>query len=331
MPPAAGNTPSERLQAEASRWVVRRGNAPLSAEDEARFAAWYAADPAHAAAYERLAGLWQRLGQVDGRRLRPSGTIGRRRAAVLGALGLALLLGTAAPRLWQELEADYASGVGEIRTVPLADGSTVTLDTDSAIAVALGADTREIRLLRGRALFEVAHKSRGGDAPAPFTVTTPQARARALGTRFEVARDDDTTRVAVFESKVAVRCTACADTETERVLGPGDALTVGPGDAALPPATPEQPAADRTAPAWARGMLVFDAMPLARAAAQLGRYTRQPILVLGAAREARVSGVVDPARPDQALALLAHGAGLRLDRLPGMFVVRAGEKKSGNR
>lgn len=328
MPSATANAPTERLQAEASRWVVRRSNAALSTEDEARFAAWYAADPAHAAAYERLAGLWQRLGQVDGRRLRPSGTTGRRRAATLGALGLALLLGTAAPRLWQDLETDYASGIGEIRTITLTDGSTVTLDADSAIAVALGADAREIRLLRGRALFEVARKPGGGDTPAPFTVATPQAHARALGTRFEVARDEDTTRVAVFESKVAVRCTACADTEAERVLGPGDAIAVGPDDTALLPATPGQPAGS---PAWARGMLVFEAMPLARAASQLGRYSRQPILVLGEARHVRVSGVVDPARPDQALALLAHGAGLRLDRLPGLFVVRAGEKKSGNR
>ena len=78
----------------------------------------------------------------------------------------------------------YETAAHERRTVALDDGSKVELDVDTQIAVRLGTERRQIELLSGRALFEVAH-----DASRPFSVTAAGSRTTALGTKFQVQRD----------------------------------------------------------------------------------------------------------------------------------------------
>ncbi|WZB72121.1 FecR domain-containing protein [Achromobacter xylosoxidans] len=208
------------LAEQASRWVVRRSGQPLAPEAQAEFDAWYQADIRHAEAYERLARIWRRMGDIDQARLakRPA----RGRKATVAAL---LIAATAWP-VWQFSRdahpgADYASG-NALRVVELPDGSRVTLDAESAIALDYAAGKRVVRLLAGRALFEAAPAAQGGPA---FTVTTPDASATALGTRYTVERQEHGTRVAVYEHRVQVHCRICADDRAD-ILDSGDSVQV---------------------------------------------------------------------------------------------------------
>ena len=69
----------------------------------------------------------------------------------------------------------YATAVGETRTHTLADGSTVALNTASALDVQWRLRSRRLHLARGEAMFRVAHGVR------EFIVRTPGASVRAAG------------------------------------------------------------------------------------------------------------------------------------------------------
>ena len=167
------------LAEQASRWVVRRSGQPLAPEAQAEFDAWYQADIRHAEAYDRLARIWRRMGDIDQARLakRPA----RGRKATVAAL---LIAATAWP-VWQFSRdahpgADYASG-NALRVVELPDGSSVTLDAESAIALDYAAGKRVVRLLAGRALFEAALPRKvAPPSPSPRPMHQPRRWARAI-------------------------------------------------------------------------------------------------------------------------------------------------------
>ena len=211
----------------------RRSGQPLAPEAQAEFDAWYQADIRHAEAYDRLARIWRRMGDIDQARLakRPA----RGRKATVAAL---LIAATAWP-VWQFSRdahpgADYASG-NALRVVELPDGSSVTLDAESAIALDYAAGKRVVRLLAGRALFEAAPAAQGGPA---FTVTTPDASATALGTRYTVERQG--MAPASRSTNTACKCIA------------GSAPTIAPTSWTAATASRSRPTASSASPRQAK-------------------------------------------------------------------------------
>lgn len=305
---AHGNPASADEQ--ASRWVIRHSGQPLDPQAQAEFDAWYHADPRHAAAYERLARVWRRMGEIDRGKLaaRPP----RKRRTAL-ALALVAASGVAAYTLRDfQPGADYASGTQPLR-VALPDGSRAILDAHSAIAVDFGPDRRAVRLLAGQALFEAAPRSAEGPA---FTVVTADATATALGTRYTVARDSDATRITVYTHQVAVQCQACADRQS-LILDPGQRIAVT-ADGMVRDQAPRE-----TTPAWSQGLLAFNDTALPDAAAQLARYSGKRILVWGErARGTRVSGTAGIADPRRALDLLLAQTKVEITDLPGLLILR---------
>src|SRR3546814_12524306 len=116
---------------------------------------------------------------------------------MVGAAAAACLAVVSAPTLLLMWQSDYRTGTGEMRNVTLSDGSSVTLDTGSAIAVNYGDGRRGVRLLAGRAWFDVAHDERH-----PFTVSAADARVRVTGTAFDVGLDDDSNDVTLARGGV---------------------------------------------------------------------------------------------------------------------------------
>ncbi|WP_417625109.1 FecR family protein [Paremcibacter congregatus] len=109
----------------------------------------------------------------------------------------------------------YHTDVGEQRSIPLSDGSVIYLNTNSRVSVAYLENERKIELLEGEALFKVAH-----NPERPFRVYSGLAVAEALGTTFNVYRENGRTNVAVVEGKVSV---SAQSTNTEAPLnGPGE-------------------------------------------------------------------------------------------------------------
>ena len=76
------------------------------------------------------------------------------------AAAAVLLMGAGLALFMLETPREYRAALGEQRSVLLADGSRVTLNTASTIEVILQKSRREVRLVQGEALFEVAHDAR---------------------------------------------------------------------------------------------------------------------------------------------------------------------------
>jgi transmembrane sensor len=173
---------------------------------------------------------------------------------------------------------DYHTAVGERSAITLQDGSTVVLNTNSALEVDFTSSERRIRLLRGQAMFEVAKS-----ASRTFVVFAGDRRITALGTAFDVRLDKDAVRVLLVEGRVAVDAASRARLELE----PGEQLVAKSGAAAV-----VQPANIQRLTSWKSGRLIFQDESLGNAVAEVNRYIRHP-LKIGDPRiaELRFSGV----------------------------------------
>lgn len=296
-----------RLQAEPDDHELRRG-----------LAAWMAADGDHVRAWAQAERTWTLIGTVPPvhsdrwapagvpkpretpprRRLRWPAGLGLAGAAL--AAGLMLMVGSDA---LTRLRADQTTGVGELRSVTLADGSMVHLGPRSAIDTEDGLKRRSVRLLAGEAFFEVAPN------PArPFVVEAGGVAVTVVGTAFDVRLDPASTTVSVKSGVVAVRHEGGAPLE-ER-LGAGQRLTVdhaggravrgdlAPGDVAT----------------WREGYLFVDNATVAEVVDELRRY--QPgwiLLESDQLAERRVTGLYDLRQPERALQAIVqpHGGRLR--------------------
>jgi len=94
----------------------------------------------------------------------------------------------------------YKTAIGEQKTIQLADGSTVHLDTNTVVMALLSEQQRSIELQKGKALFTVVH-----DPDRPFIVNTAQVAIHAIGTEFSVyKRKKGGVAISVTEGRVKV-------------------------------------------------------------------------------------------------------------------------------
>jgi transmembrane sensor len=202
------------------------------------------------------------------------------------------------------------TAVGEQRSVVLADGSLVTLNTSSSIEVRMGKDHRTVRLLAGEALFKVAH-----DASRPFDVMTGDATVRAVGTQFDVDHRPASTTVTVLEGRVAVFTTPEDKQQAEEARLPleaGEQLTVAPRIARHRVRTDVA-----TAIAWTQRKLIFEHRPLGEVAAEFNRYNRQLIEIRSPElRTQEVTGVFQANDPSSFLTFLSGLPGVTIAEAP---------------
>jgi len=315
------STPRE-IREQAAEWAVLLSDGPLAAEQEAALALWLEADPRHAQALTFARDTWAALAQAPASPLQPRRQRSaaqrqrpaRRRSrvrrwgaaacvfAMLGGLGW-----SQQQRIMLPLIADHHTAAGEVRSLTLADGSEVLLDSASAIRVNYSSAQRQVELLAGAAIFQVA-----AQADRPFVVAADGGTTRALGTRFVVQRQDDgAALVGVLEHSVEVSSGGhqwqLAEGESLRY----DAQGLSPLALDLPRLT-----------SWQRGLLVFDRTPLAQAVAQLNHYRAGHILIADQALGQReVSGVIRLDDLDNALSTLTREMDLRQLQMLGVTLV----------
>lgn len=296
---------ADPIRTQAATWFARLHADELSEGEQAEHQAWLDADPAHRRAYERVERMWSVLGDFASapeisQRLaaipvptehtkpqpQPQSQRPPRRLRWLAACAAAI---TAVVIGWRLLapaavsEQRYASAVGEQRSITLADGTEVELDTGTTLRVRYSAQQRRISLDQGRAFFKVAR-----DSARPLTVDTAQGSVRAVGTQFEVYRLEHGLDVTLFEGKVQLRAAAADDNAAAvATLTPGQRAHMATGKAPL-----VQNVQSGSAPAWIDGQLVFEDLPLRVAVEEFNRYGGSPLRVRDAALgELRVSGV----------------------------------------
>lgn len=304
---------------EASQWLVRLSSPQVSIEERRAFVAWLKRSPVHLAEYLRLECTWADLADVDSSKtlnvqellaaeeanvveLLPSVSAPpplikpppRRRFGL--AIAACMVLALAAFFSFQALVAGrYSTHIGEQRTIRLEDGSTVALNTNTAIRVELTDAMRRVKLDRGEALFNVAK-----DPTRPFRVLSDRAIAQAVGTSFVVRRNTDDTVVTVIEGQVAV-----ARVDQNRLAAtaevPANALRVSAGVRAdiVSREIQTSPVPNLAAvTAWQTGRLVFEGQALSEVVAEFNRYNQVQLVLEDSALSAeQLSGVFDANDP----------------------------------
>lgn len=335
--PAAGRraqpAPADtRVEKEAVAWFTRMNGRP-SAADRQDFATWLAAAPAHADAYADVRAFWDQLGPLSGQMPDAlpepetgalAGPLARidaiRRKRRMGKTASGIALGLAAlllggwlwldhPHLLQDLSADYVAPRGQMRSVDLADGSTVLLDADSAIDVKLSLKARRVSLLRGTAFFHVK------PGPVPFIVEARNGEARVLGTTFEVAaHESEGVTVTLASGSLKVDLT---DRPQDVLLKPGESVDYGAAGLG-----PLRQVDVEEAMAWRTGRYIFTNVRLADVLERIGRYRDGRIVLLSSTLgHMRVSGNISLRDTDAALAAVRSTVGFPLHSLGKVTVI----------
>jgi transmembrane sensor len=341
--------PSREMIAQASAWLIEFRTEEPTQEQRDQFSAWLCISPQHIQAYLEVAGAWSELPDEDPEgRIDIQKMIGTARAtpanvvslrvqgeplfqgsgdarsarsrlhrlplALAATLVMAVFVATGS---YLYIQRDtYTTGTGERRSLTLADGSSVELNSQSEIRIRYTDKARQIELIQGQALFHVAK-----DQAHPFIVATGDTQVRAVGTQFDVYRKPSGTIVTVVEGSVSVMSAviaAEAGTQWDQpreappiLLAAGQQLTVP-----LPTADPvtlESPrAADiEAATAWTRKRLVFEDTPLSEVAEEFNRYNIRPLVIADPElRHIGVSGLYSSADPSALIAFLSAQPGI---------------------
>ncbi len=304
---------SATVRDEAAQWFVRLQDQPLSAEDQRMFVAWCGEHLAHQYEFEVLQGLWSAAELLPKDRLRAlvDTPVPRKRRAVVRyamaasvlavALGLGLFSGLEHPAVY---DAQFSTALGERRQVALPDGSLMDLNSRSVVAVHYEKGRRAIELKQGEALFRVEH-----DTSRPFVVQAGAGQVTVTGTRFDVRRDDDQTRVVVEAGTVKVQGQAAQPVVT-LTAGLGTSID-SQGMVAAPRAVNVQ-----ALMAWQTGKLVFNDASLVEVAREVSRYREKPLRVSTAASELRLTSVFKSNDTDALLKALPHILPVALRTLP---------------
>ena len=294
---------AQDIEAAAAAWFERREWSEWDAAAQAALEAWLSESTAHRIAFVRLEAAWEQaerlkalgagapLGRVPARdsfgfapedsAIQPIEAAPMAEADVYArwrsgrlkwAIGIPSLAAVLALVVWYQSAPHwqtYGTEVGTIAPVTLADGSRITLDSNTRIQVAFDSGHRLVRLDHGEALFEVTK-----DPTRPLIVEVANKRVTAVGTEFSVRRDMDDITVLVKEGRVRIEGDARHfEAQATELQAGGEASTRGSAIAIERRSLSE---VDR-ALSWREGYLEFQETPLPQVVAEFNRYRVQKI------------------------------------------------------
>ncbi|QTD55217.1 FecR family protein [Parasphingorhabdus cellanae] len=200
------------IRDQAVAWVIRTQAADFAKWEE--FTLWLEADHRHNLAYEKvlsavdnLSDLTVSITQAKSEKTvfpKPANDeyitperLPNRRRVMFGAIAASLVVAVSAG-VWTQMPQPYdvMTGPGEREIVALPDGSKITLNGNTKIALD-HKRPRYARLVGGEALFTVVHQQND-----PFVVDTADVRLVDAGTEFNVIRTADALDVTVSEGLV---------------------------------------------------------------------------------------------------------------------------------
>ena len=194
------------------------------------------------------------------------------------------------------LSPDYQTGIGEIRTVQLQDGSALTLNAGSNVDVVFTETERRILLHSGELFVEVAKNPN-----RPFIVETPRGEARAVGTAFGVRVRDDTASVLVTEGVVDVK----AHTGEPQRLRMNQSVKLADQIGLVNDRRIEDVTA---ALGWREQRLFFSNVALAEFVEEMNRYSYQHMVIVDSELSSvRVGGAFSAGDTDAAVTMLEAG------------------------
>jgi len=340
---------TNEVEDSASHWLILRDSGRWTEADQASLEQWLEAATVNRITFLRLELAWEESARlkalgagVAGDLPPPTGQwnlgpfFDRHRAGVYDAAASTTVSFTSPRRPWQLAIAAsiliavavgsvahyfthgserYTTPVGGMASVPMQDGSKITLNTDSQVRVAVTEAERRIDLKQGEAFFEVAK-----DPNRPFVVEVGGRRVVAVGTKFSVRRVGESVEVIVTEGKVRLEEGSAAlqgnaDDHAEYGAAKDVLLTAGTiahaGEAGLLVERKSLAEAE-TQLSWRSGVLMFRELPLADAVAEFNRYNLRKIVIADPAVAAlRVEGNFRPTNVEAFVRLLESGFPIR--------------------
>lgn len=330
-------------------WFAKLNAGPLTEKTNEEFLAWLEQNPEHEQEYERCELAWDMVGELEQDpeiatcikecedRIEEyhdrSNLWTDLFASVREMLGgpvaksaaLAFCCIFAFSWVLLQLPQTYETGVGEQRLITLADGSSVTLNTDTRIAVRYSSALRGIELERGEAIFNVEH-----DADRPFEVMAGNGLARAIGTRYNVARAGEIVTVSVLEGVVEVQANVTEHRDLPKgvanleqhnapvILKQGQAVNYWEVGAIDKP----QGADIKRINAWLEGKLDFEADLLSDVIKEHNRYSSQKIVIShDQLKSLLVSGVFNAGDTEALLFALNETFGIRALHRGGLIML----------
>ena len=308
----------------ASYWFAVFRSGAQQPDQRLAFELWLSADPQHEAAYDHLQKTWDGCDHLsedpdilDIRRrawrrqpfsVARFGAIAAATALVLffaGAVGLPYFGSISDPtsrsmvveRANEGMMASrqsryYSTAIGERSNITLTDQSVVDLNTDTEIRTLFTENERRIILVRGQALFNVAH-----DPDRPFSVLASDQVITALGTEFEVRLDQGEVSVTLLEGRVTVdeldvitqqiggALNSDHSRETRIELSPGERFAAG----GVGPPVISTPDVEKVID-WKDGLLSFNRESLETIVYEMNRYSEQKIVIEGESLKQLSSG-----------------------------------------
>jgi transmembrane sensor len=280
----------------AANWAIRLEERPLMPAEQQELDAWLAAAPHHYGALIRARAVWRdldRLGAlqqpgrapipegraetpIEASKAAPEGSLRRRWLGGLAASIAALSIAAFAYRSQLMAPDEYETRIGEVRRIALADGSAITLNSDSQAMVKFEKTQRIVHLRRGEALFEVAK-----DRSRPFLVWSGQVSVRAVGTVFAVHNLPENILVTVAEGTV----------EIVQPEEPAQRVTVNERATVRPQRIIDVASEDASVTlrqlSWRSGQLSFSGESLGDAVREMNRYSKRQIEIEDPALAAR--------------------------------------------
>jgi len=310
---------AEDIEAEAARWVWRRDRDGRTPELEARLEAWLAGDVRRHGALLKAEATWSLLDKARDTAPRPAARPVRStsRRAWLAGTGGAIAAAMVGGGVLILREDRFRTGVGEVRRVPLEDGSAVAINTASQVEVAFRREQRTVRLRTGEAWFQVAR-----DVQRPFLVEAGPVRVRAVGTAFSVRRRPDGADVLVTEGVVEVWAEGAAQARARLKAGQGAFVA---NDAGLREAAPA--AVDRKLE-WRYGKIDLAGETLRDAVADFNRYNDRKLVIADPKiADERFYGVFNTGGPEAFATAVGASLGVEVE-VRGDEIVLGGRRAS---
>lgn len=348
---------------QAADWLAKLDRG-LTAEERSAFEAWLAEDPRNRDAIKAAAAFWYGLNAPLSQLRKYRMERGAGASSAFTAKGVYSLMATAVrrPVLVISLAAllafgvvelglmrapvqsgYYSTSIGESRMISLADGSSVTLNTNSILEQDFSRKQRVIRLVSGEAVFDVAH-----DKSRPFLVYAADGVIRAVGTKFAVRLEPDNVRVTVTEGRVEMQrravnggdgralavansTIAVAAVHDENMLRAapvllqqGEAGEIDRVEGASKQAVSERDMAERLS--WVNGQLVFYDRELQSVIAEVARYTPVTIQIEDdALRTRRITGIIQIGDVSVMLDTIEQSLGVRAEEVsPNLIYLSTG-------
>ncbi|ALM86204.1 FecR domain-containing protein [Bordetella sp. N] len=321
---AAGIPPE--VAERAVQWLLELQAQDVAPETVVAWRDWRAADPRHELAWQRIESVNGRLAHLAAPQhagiahaaltpARGRASVGRRHAlkalvVMAGAGGVAWEAREYVP--WRAWMADYRTAVGERRTLVLADGSELILNTDSAVDVRFDNAQRLVRLLAGEILVRTAN---AWSSTPPFVVETAQGTALAMGPRYAVRVQDGETDVSVLTGAVRI--------QPARAVGHARVVPAGFRVRYTSTAVMGDLPVDETAVAWSEGYIVARSMRLGDFIDELARYSQDGLSCDPDIADMRVSGSFPVADVGRVLETLSMTLGVRVRTLTRFWGARS--------